>query len=181
MKRINNEEILDRIYDLADQAGMRIDRFLEKIEDTFGEKLPDMEGLPQDVADELHYARESKKEARKQTRLQKDEEAKAADIKKFRELFPEVAADDIPDSVWDEVANGESLVNAYALYLAVQQDLNSYAEGVNSRNAKKSARATSDGSAEPVFTKEMVEKMSGSDIKSNYKGILKAMKNWRFN
>ncbi len=180
MKRINNEEILDRIYDLADASGMRIDQFIGKIEEEYGEQLPSLEGLPQDIAQELSTARSDKKELRRQDRIKKAEAEAAEDIKKFREFFPDVTAEDIPDSVWDEVSNGISLSHAYALYLINEERLNRRADDVNGRNAAIGASARSDGSVEPVFTKELVEKMSGKDIKNNYKGILNAMKNWRF-
>lgn len=181
MKRINNEQILDRIYDLADAAGLRIDIFLNKVEEQFGEKLPNLDGLPTEIANELASARESKKEARKQKRIKKSEEETVAEIKKFRELFPDVIPDDIPESVWEDVSQGATLSHAYALYLAVEDGLAKYADNVNNRNSLKGAKAASDGSTEPMFTKEQVERMSGKDIKNNYKGILKAMKNWRFN
>lgn len=179
MKRINNEQILDTIYDLADSAGLRIDEFLERVEEEFGEQLPSLDGLPEEIANELSAARESKKEMRKQSRQKKSEEDANAEIKRFREIFPEVAAEDIPDSVWEDVSNGASLAHAYALYLVSEDELRRHAEDVNDRNSKRGAAANSDGSTEPVFTKEQVEKMSGKDVKNNYKGILKAMKNWK--
>lgn len=181
MKTINNEQILDIIYDLADGAGMRIDAFLEKVEEVFGEPMPDLNGIPEDIAQELYAARESKKETRRQNRARKGQEEMAAEIKKFRALFPDAVPDEIPDEVWEDVANGASLCHAYALYRTQQDSLNRYAQGINSRNSDISAAAGSDGATEPVFTKEQVEKMSGKDVKSNYKNILRAMKNWRFN
>lgn len=179
MKKINNEQILDRIYDLADAKGMKINDFMSMLEEDYGEKMPDTEGLPQEIADELNKARENKKAMRKQARMQKSEQEAAEDIKKFRELFPDVTAEDIPEEIWEAVANGESLVNAYALYKITEENLNRHAEDVNGRNALMGAKAASDGSTEPVFTKEAVEKMSDRDVKKNYKGILKSMKNWK--
>lgn len=182
MKRINNEQILDRIYDLADSLGMRIDDFIMKLEDDYGEEnLPQFEGLPEEIEAALKDAKQIKKEQRKQARLQKDQEEIEAEIKKFREIFPDVAADDIPDEVWADVENGATLSQAYALYKAASESLDRYAKGINDRNARMGAKAVSDGSTEPVFTKELVEKMSDKEIKNNYKGILKSMKNWRFN
>jgi len=181
LKRINNEQILDTLYDLASANGMKIDKFLEHIEDTFGEPMPNTEGLPQDVAMELLNARDSKKEMRRQNRLEKSKKETTAEIKRFRELFPDVASEDIPEEVWEDVSNGASLAHAYALYLVCQDNLNKRAEDINFRNSRRGAYASSDGATEPVFTKEQVEKMSDKDVKSNYKGILKAMKNWRFN
>ncbi len=180
MKRINNEQILDTLYDLADKAGMRIDRFMEQIEETFDTPLPDLEGIPEEIAQELLSARESKKELRRQERLKQNEEEGLAEIRRFRELFPQVAPESIPAEVWQEVGMGTSLSHAYALYLIEQERLNSHADSVNSRNSESGAAVGSDGATEPVYTKEQVEKMSGKDVKSNYKNILKAMKNWKF-
>ncbi len=181
MKRINNEQILDTIYDLASAQGMKIDKFLEHIEDTFGEPMPNIQGLPEDVTAELLRARDNKKEMRRKNRIENTKKETSAEIKRFREMFPNVAPEDIPQEVWDDVSNGASLAHAYALYLVSQQNLSKYADDINERNSKRGAYAASEGATEPVFTKEQVEKMSDKDVKSNYKGILNAMKNWRFN
>lgn len=181
MKRINNEQILDTVYDLADAAGMRIDEFLETLEERFGEETPLPDGIPEEIADELYAARASKKEERRKKRVAKSSEEAAEEIKRFREVFPEVAAESIPDEVWEDVAAGATLAHAYALYSVENELLNRHASGINMRNSQKSAAASSDGSTEPVFTREQVEKMDGKDIKNNYKGILRAMKSWRFN
>ena len=61
MQRINNETILDTVYDLADAAGLRIDEFMRRVEETFGSKEASLDGLPEEVAQELIAARESKK------------------------------------------------------------------------------------------------------------------------
>lgn len=181
MKTINNEQILDTIYDLADMQGLRIDEFLLKVEEEFGEQPTSLEGLPEDIVNELTTARELKKEARRQNRMKQSEDETANQIKTFREYFPEASPEEIPESVWAEVASGVPLAHAYALYIIAQDSMDKYAQDVNERNHRKSAPAESDGSTEPVFTKEEVEKMSGRDIKNNYKNILKAMKGWRFN
>ena len=180
MKRINNEQILDTLYDLADAAGMRIDEFIAKLEDDYGERLPDLENIPEEIANELIEARETKKRARKETRNKQAESDTEKEIARFRELFPDVKPEDIPESVWEEVRGGATLSHAYALYTVTQDSLTRHANDVNERNSKRGAAADSQGSTEPVFTKELVEKMSGKDIKNNYKGILNAMKNWRF-
>ncbi len=180
MKRINNEQILDTVYDLADAAGMRIDEFIAKLEDEFGEKLPDLDGIPEEIANELIEARETKKKSRKETRNKQAESDTEKEIARFREIFPDVAPEDIPESVWEDVSGGATLLHAYALYTVTQDSLTRHANDVNERNSKRGAAADSQGSTEPVFTKEQVEKMSGKDIKNNYKGILNAMKNWRF-
>ena len=55
------------------------------------------------------------------------------------------------------------------------------AEETNRRNSEKGAAAKSEGSVEPGFTMEQVEKMDAPEVRRNYKGIIKAMKNWRIN
>ncbi len=181
LKRINNEQILDTIYDLADGLGLRIDQFLERVEEEFGEQPINTDGLPEEVVNALDEARENKKSQRRQARAQKSSEEMSAEIKKFREIFPDVSADDIPETVWEDVQNGETLSYAYAYHLATSDALNRYADGINQRNSNAGAYASSDGATEPVYTKEQVEKMSGKEIKNNYKNILSAMKNWKFN
>lgn len=178
MKRINNEAILDAIYDLADANGLRIDEFMERLDEEFGEQPIDTAGLPENVIAELDAARGYRAEQRKNARNAKNEAAMSEDIKRFRELFPEISADDIPESVWEEVENGVSLAHAYALYTLTEESLKRVADGVNRRNGGIGAKAESAGSTEPAFTKEQVERMSAKDVKNNYKSILKAMKNW---
>ena len=179
MKTINNEAILDLIYDLADENGLRIGEFIERIEEEFGEQPIDTSGLPDRVIAELEAAKGYKNEQRTIKRKKQQESDMQADIKRFRELFPDTSAEEIPDSVWAEVENGVPLAHAFALYTVTQQSIQALADEVNRRNGNASAAATNEGTSEPLFTKEAVEKMSQKDIKSNYKNILKAMKSWR--
>ncbi len=180
MKTINNERILDIIYDLADSNGMRIDRFLELIEEEFGAQPINTEGLPEEVVTELNNARLAAKEHQKELRDRRDSEMMAQEVEKFREAFPDISADSIPDSVWEDVADGIPLAYAYALYEANEKRITARADGVNARNGFVSEMAVQGGETEPCYTKEQVEKMSGRDVRTNYKSILKAMKNWKF-
>ncbi len=180
MNRINNEQILDIVYDLADANGLRIDEFIDRLDEEFGEQPIDTEGLPENVIAKLDAAKGYRAEQRRAARARKNEESMSEDIKRFREIFPDVSADDIPESVWEEVQNGVSLAHAFALYTLSEENTKRIAESVNRRNGDIGARAESAGPTEPVFTKEQVEKMSNKDVKSNYKNILKAMKGWRY-
>ncbi len=181
MKRINNEMILDTIYDLADNCGLRIDEFLSRVEEEFGDQPINTESLPEDVVNELNAARASKKQQRKDARLQKDREEINEQIKRFREIFPDVSADTIPESVWEDVRNGTTLAHAYSLYLIESDAENRYASEINERNGNAVAKVSGEAAAEPAFTKEQVERMSGKEVKHNYKNILNAMKNWKYN
>ena len=180
MKKINNEQILDMIYDLADAAGMRIGELMEKLGEEYGVKaIPD--GLPEEIAAELAEARELKKRERDNAKKAESDAAAAEEIKRFRELFPEVNAESIPEEVWEDVAAGTDLPHAYAFYIIKGEGEKTYADAVNRRNSEKGAAARGDGTAEPVYTKDDVEKMSGGEVRKNYKNIVRAMKNWRFN
>lgn len=181
MKSINNEQILNMIYDFADIAGMRIGDFMERLAEQFGgyKELPD--GIPEDVAEEIYAGREAIKRERAAARQAESDAATQEEIKKFREIFPDVETESIPDEVWEDVADGANLAHAYALYLVQNESLANYADGVNRRNSERGITATSDGSTEPIYTKEQVEHMSENDVRKNYKGIVNAMKNWRFN
>lgn len=179
MKRINNEQILDTLYDLADGLGLRIDEFLMRVEEEFGEQPIDTEGLPAEVIEELERGRSYKLFKNRAEREKRASDEMNAEIKRFRESFPDVDSDSIPESVWADVQAGIPLAYAYALYSVTLDGINKIASRVNRRNGDLEARAVSNGSTEPSFTKEQVEKMSGKEVKSNYKSILKAMKNWR--
>ena len=181
MKSINNEAILDIIYDLADRAGLRIDEFIARVEEEFGEQPIDETSLPKEVVEELRTSREALRKQRASARAEATRSEISDDIKRFREIFPEVSAEEIPESVWEEVHKGVSLAHAYALWTVTGENLNRRAADINRRNEQSGAAVKGESAAEPVFTKEQVEKMNGRDVKSNYKNILKAMKNWRFN
>jgi hypothetical protein len=53
------------------------------------------------------------------------------------------------------------------------------ADAVNKGNLERSAPALGEGSTEPSFTREEVERMSQKDVKKNYKNILHSMKKWK--
>ncbi len=180
MKKVDNEYILDTVYDLADGVGMKIDAFLDELVSHYGSVNTDLDGLPEEIAGELYEAREAKKERRKNDRRQREQEKEYEDIKRFKELFPDVKADDIPEEVWLSVEEGIPLPYAYALFEVTQLHLDNYAKGVNARNTESGAAVGGDGMTEPELTKERVERMSNSEVKSNYKNILKAMKSWKF-
>ena len=177
---INNEQVLDVIYDLASANGMRIDQFLETLQDAYGDPTFDTENLPEDVVAELEQAKTLRKESRDAKKKEQDALKRKEDIAAFRKQFPEVKAEEIPDTVWEEVAGGMDLLHAYAYYLLTKDADGGHATAVNEENSKRSAAATGDGSTEPSFTREQVEKMSRGDVKKNYKNILRSMSKWKF-
>lgn len=181
-KSISNDEILDAVYDIADARGMRVDEFVALLQEDYADVTPAQyaEGeLPEEVLAELESARAVKREMRESKRKSDEEASMRAEIEAFRELFPEVKAEEIPEEVWAEVADGTDLRHAYALYILAGQKSGGHAEAVNRDTSARSAAASGDGSTEPSYTPEQVERMSAREVAKNYQNVLRSFKNWR--
>ncbi len=179
-KTMTNEQILDAIYDLADEKNMSVDDFILQLQADFEAGLSkSREGLPEEVVGELENARKLKKENRLSKKRSEQDENIRNEAKRFKELFPDVNPQDIPDSVWDAVAEGIPLLYAYALYTVTEKLDSDYAGKVNNENSSRAAIKAGDGETEPSFTKEQVEAMSPKEISRNYKGILKSIAKWK--
>lgn len=178
---MTNEQILDIVYDLASARNMRIDDFVGKLQEDYGDPIFDTEGLPEEIIAELNDAKTLRQESRDAKRKSEEDARRKQEISAFRERFPDVRAEQIPDSVWEEVGAGMDLSHAYAYYLLTEQQNGGRAEQVNQGNAARSAAAMGDGSTEPTFSREEVERMSAKDVAKNYKNILRSMSKWKFN
>lgn len=177
---ISNDRILDTVYDLADVCGLRIDEFVARLQEEYGDPEFQTEGLPEEIVAELQNARTLRKESRDAKRKSEQESKLHEEIAAFRAQFPDVSAESIPESVWEEVAAGMDLNHAYAYYMVTQQAGGEHAEEVNRSTASRSAAAFSDGATEPSFTREEVERMSDRDVAKNYKNIVRSMGRWKF-
>lgn len=177
---ITNDQVLDAVYDLADVCGMRIDEFVSHLQKEYGDPEFETEGLPEDVVAELQNAKELRRESRDSKRRQEKDSALQKEIEAFRAKFPEVKAEDIPDEVWEDVAGGTDLCHAYALYIAEERANGDRAAAVNEDTALRSASAHGEGSTEPSFSREQVEKMSPKEVAKNYKSILRSVNKWKF-
>lgn len=177
-KPLTNDAILDIVYDIADERGMRIDDFLELLQRDYADSRVayDDGTLPPEIVEELNSAKALRREMRESKRKADEDASLKADIAAFRELFPDVKTDEIPKTVWDEVSGGTDLRHAYALYAMTNR-----AEQANRDAASRSGAAASDvtGSTEPSFTPEQIERMSVRDIAKNYGNVVRSMKNWR--
>lgn len=179
MKTVNNETVLDVVYDLASGMGMRIGDFLDRLQADYGDPAIDTAGLPEEVVAELEHAKTLRKESRDAKRKQAETEQRDKDIAAFRQQFPDLSAGEIPEEVWEEVASGMDLLHAYAFYLMTKGKKGDHADAVNKGNLARSAPALGEGSTEPSFTREEVERMSQKDVKKNYKNILNSMRKWK--
>lgn len=179
MKTVNNEQVLDVVYDLASAMGLRIGEFLERLQADYGDPAIDTAGLPEEVVAELENAKALRKESREAKRKQEMADKQNKEISAFRAQFPDLPAAEIPEEVWEEVASGMDLLHAYAFYLMTNGKKGTRAEDVNKGNLARSAPALGEGSTEPSFTREEVERMSQKDVKKNYKNILRSMGKWK--
>ncbi|PKM62393.1 MAG: hypothetical protein CVU97_05620 [Firmicutes bacterium HGW-Firmicutes-21] len=179
-KTLTNEQILDAVSDLADDNGMSVDDYLQKLQAESESVLgTSREGLPEEIITELDNARSLKKESRNAKKLTQQNESIKTEIERFKAVFPDALPQDIPDSVWEEVANGVPLLYAYALYTVTDGKDREYASRVNAENSSRATSKTGTGETEPVFTKEQVESMSPKDVSKNYKHILKSISKWK--
>lgn len=125
------------------------------------------------TAEELLEAIKADRKTKKQS------DAVSKDVEEFGKMFPEVLPTDIPDEVWEKVAEGASLPAAYALYICGVNKKDAKAHYVNSENERRSAPAGKEADAEQTFTPEQVEDMSAESVKKNFKNIIRSLKNWK--
>ena len=60
------------------------------------------------------------------------------DMARFLEAYPDVRGSDVPEEVWRQVAEGESLVTAYTMYENRQLKAQLAAQRQNGENARRS-------------------------------------------
>lgn len=146
--------------------------------------------LPQNVQDtdevkpspesaEILRMREEINELRREIRV-KTEEAKLikAQLGEFEELFPSVAPEDIPGSVWESVRQGNSLAAAYALHHRRRELRDQKLSDINRVNAMSSSGSIGNKESAEFFTPDEVRAMSQSEVRANYQMIIESMKKW---
>ena len=106
------------------------------------------------------------------------QEAIAKQLSEFSELFPDVSVRSIPDCVWDDVKQGNSLVAAYSVYEKRITEAARRIESINAKNAQKSAGAVGKSMAQEFFSADDVRKMSPSEVRANYAKIRRSMEKW---
>jgi hypothetical protein len=144
--------------------------------------------LPDEVIQELV---ENKKfrDQYEQDRKQSEERAKVeSDFQAFLDTFSDTDPKDIPQSVWDEVDKGKSLVDAYTRYenQSLKQKLaelekSKQIEQQNEENAQSSTGAINNKGegGQAYFTREQVAKMSIEEVNKNWNTINESTKKWK--
>ena len=141
--------------------------------------------LPEDVQNELIESKKFREDYTKQQAESQKQAKQQEDYKQFLETFPDTDPKDIPQTVWDEVNKGRSLVDSFTRHenqilkekLAKLTETEKI-EQQNSENAQVSTGSvTGKGDTKPVrFTAEQVAKMSQTDINKNWGAIQQSMK-----
>ena len=96
----------------------------------------------------------------------------------LRELFPELRAEDIPDEAFENTENGKGLAGQYALCYLRKEKEKEETEKTNAKNSRSAPPKVGNPDDEGYFTPDMVKTMSDSDIRRNYKAIMKSMEKW---
>ncbi len=114
-----------------------------------------------------------------ETAISDPKEKMKADIALLKDLFPALTAEEIPDEVWEDVKNGQSLAASYALYFLKTVKEQERIEKLNAENEKKaSPRVNNDPAEENYYSYETVKNMSPAEVRKHYAEILDSMDSW---
>lgn len=142
--------------------------------------------IPQEVIQELIENKKFRETYETQQRQTQEKTEKEQDYKTFLESYPNIKADNIPTSVWEDVAKGKTLTDSYIKFenQLLKEKLNEYEKKNtinyrNEENAKSSIGAIrSSDNIQPFFTREQVTKMSTAEVNQNWKQVQESMKKW---
>lgn len=135
------------LEELASDSGVSIEQLIENVR---ASRLVERERKAGNVISEVAAKEQIQREksARdKDNAVQEDEikpeeapvqKEKTLDVESFIKAFPDVKADDIPESVWLEVRNGADLTSAYTRYENKQLRSRIAAIEQNQKNAERS-------------------------------------------
>jgi hypothetical protein len=152
------EEQIEFLNDLAKQSNMTVDKL---IEETRIRQLVD-QGLDETIAREKYALEKEKRQLeREKAGIEKlkqtaetskaDQERRAKDIQEFLAEYPDVKPDELKGlrEVWDMVANGKSLVDAYRAYevKSLKQQMKDLQAKLEAAEKNKANKAKSTGSA----------------------------------
>lgn len=98
-------------------------------------------------------------------------------MEEFSALYPQVAIQSLPDSVWADVGRGIPISAAYALAERKRFCAEALAAKSNQSNKERSSGALS-GTESDYFSPSEVRSMSPSEVRSNYKKIMYSMQKW---
>ena len=111
--------------------------------------------------------------------IQRDEQAARmeAEMEEFSALYPQVAIQSLPDSVWADVGRGIPISAAYALAERKRLCEEALAAKSNQSNKERSSGSLA-GTESDYFSPSEVRSMTPSEVRSNYKKIMYSMQKW---
>lgn len=176
---MTKDQIYNAVCDMAEDAGLSpeelINALITENEAMFEKSLGELNDT---ASDYIKAARAEKAALRENSRKAEAEGALQEEIKRFRQLFPNVSADAIPESVWADMEKGIPLTYAYALHSLVGENSNAYANTVNDRNSRAAVPPITEGADEGELSMDEVENMSTAAVKKNFPRILRSISKW---
>lgn len=145
--------VMDLFRDYAKRSGITVPEYLGRIR----EQAKQAEGMSQEearraveledreavvAAQEAVRRQQEEAQRRELARRQAVDARMQADLREFREVFPEAAQDpaSIPREVWEAVRNGRTLVGAYAAYSQrTRQEAAAREEALRAQQARNEA------------------------------------------
>ncbi len=94
------------------------------------------------------------------------------------EVFPELDVDSIPDALFEKCPDGKGLAAEYALMTLVEKKRSEEQKEKELENEKAAVPEVKGSAEDAYFSPEDVRRMSESEIKKNYKTIMKSMEKW---
>ena len=175
---MTDKRIREIIEDLAEYSGVTAEEYLKKLASDIRKARDEkFASLPEDAAKELTEADRLRDDNRNAKRAKAESDEFDRQLEEFVKHFPDVKAEDIPDAVWHDVANGIPLVYAYAYRVSFGDEDPS--EKVNAENEARTLKVNTDKNDSPAYTEAEVGKMSPSAVKSNFNKIITSMKKWK--
>ena len=139
----------------------------------------DIEEEPEESIDALRQQISDLKSQIEQLEAMRDTQTRVfEELADFRDLFPEVELNAIPESVWDSVKKGTPLIASYALYERRMEAEQARIARINAKNASRSAGIAGKNTASEYFSPDEVRKMSRAEVHANYSKIKESMKKW---
>ncbi len=177
---MTKEQSYNIICDIAEDAGVTPDELLAALQSQSNERFAKtVEGLDEESARYVTQARNERLQLRESKRKAESEKSLDGDVRQFRELFPDVSAESIPDTVWADMERGIPLAYAYAYYVLNGNHDTAYAEQVNGKNSEGAIPPVADGETDGDISMAEVEAMSPAAVKKNFPDILRSIAKWR--
>lgn len=159
----------ERISELARSRNTTVDEIITQAEE--GYKAAQFEelyqkylndGIEEDVAEMLANKDLELEAARADAPPQPTEEeiSRHRQIQLFNSLYPDVKAEDIPDTVFEDIAKGMTLVEAYQKQLIADEKAKANIDAQNKKNAEKSmgsARTAQSENSDPFLSEFLKE------------------------